>query len=162
TATEKDRHELGKDLPRIAEIRVWMHEKTGKLLCTVQNGDGGEFAHYVRTPDGKRWKISGFADKIVQATCDPAGDLFLISRQAGPRAQATARLHGLRSLPDGRRRLPVRQRVVPRTARAIPLQGRHSPDGENTSYISLAGQLRRREGGARVRHEQGRHQGPRQ
>src|SRR5262249_12875356 len=46
TATEKDRYELGKDLPRIAEIRAWMHDATGRLLCTVQNGDGGGFAHY--------------------------------------------------------------------------------------------------------------------
>src|SRR5205823_4906736 len=53
TATEKDRYELGKELPRIAEIKVWTHDATGRLLCTVQNGDGGEFAHYVRDRDGK-------------------------------------------------------------------------------------------------------------
>ncbi len=84
TATDKDRHELGKDLPRIAEIKVWMHNKTGKLLCTVQNGDGGEFAHYIRNPDGNWRKLSGFADKIVQAAFGPAGDLFLVSRQGAP------------------------------------------------------------------------------
>jgi prolyl oligopeptidase len=87
TPTQKDRYELGKDLPRIAEIRVWMHDKTGKLLCTVQNGDGGEFAHYVRNPDGNWWKISGFLDRIVQATFGPAGDLFLVSRQDAPRGK---------------------------------------------------------------------------
>jgi prolyl oligopeptidase len=112
TATEKDRHELGKDLPRIAEIRMWMHDKTGKLLCTVQNGDGGEFAHYVRNPDGKWQKISGFEDKIVQATFGPAGDLFLVSRQGAPRGKI---LH----LPAEGRSIASAREVVPEGTDAI-------------------------------------------
>jgi prolyl oligopeptidase len=112
TTTEKDRYELGKDLPRIAEIRVWMHDKTGKLLCTVQNGDGGEFAHYVRKPAGNWRRISDFADKIVQATFGPAGDLFLVSRQGAPRGKI---LH----LPAEDRSLASAREVVPEGTDAI-------------------------------------------
>ena len=43
-ARPHDRYELGKDLPRIAEIRLETRQPTGRLLATVQNGDGGEFA----------------------------------------------------------------------------------------------------------------------
>jgi prolyl oligopeptidase len=44
---KSDRYELGEDFPKIAEIEVQVHEPTGKVLCTVQNGDGGKFAHYL-------------------------------------------------------------------------------------------------------------------
>src|SRR5262249_33049893 len=54
TPTENDRYELGKDFPRIAEIQFEMHEQSGTLLATVQNGDGGEFAQFLRTSQG-RW-----------------------------------------------------------------------------------------------------------
>jgi prolyl oligopeptidase len=87
TPTEKDRYELGKDLPRIAEIKVWMHEATGRLLCSVQNGDGGEFAHFGRDPDGRWRSYSGFKDQVVQATFGPDGDLFLVSRRDAPRGK---------------------------------------------------------------------------
>ncbi len=87
TPTEKDRYELGKDLPRIAEIRVQMHNATGRLLCTVQNGDGGEFAHYVRSPDGKWRQFAGFKDRLVQATWGSAGDLYIVSRDGAPRGK---------------------------------------------------------------------------
>jgi prolyl oligopeptidase len=87
TSGEKDRYELGKDLPRIAEIRVQMHNATGRLLCSVQNGDGGEFAHFVRSPDGKWRPFAGFKDKLVQATWGPTGDLYVVSREGAPRGK---------------------------------------------------------------------------
>ncbi len=87
TPTEKDRYELGKELPRIAEIKVWTHEPTGRLLCTVQNGDGGEFAHFVRSPEGKWRQFAGFKDKLVQAAWGNDGGLFVISRQDAPRGK---------------------------------------------------------------------------
>jgi prolyl oligopeptidase len=78
--TESDRYELGKDFPRIAETEFEMHDKSGTLLARVQNGDGGEFAHYLRSLDGKWTRINDFPDKIVQATFGPNNDLYLISR----------------------------------------------------------------------------------
>jgi prolyl oligopeptidase len=32
----------------------------------VQNGDGGEFAHYLRHPDGKWQQFTDFKDRVVQ------------------------------------------------------------------------------------------------
>jgi prolyl oligopeptidase len=90
TPTEKDRHELGKELPRIAELKVWMHNPSGRLLCTVQNGDGGEFAHYLREPDGKWRSFAGFPDKLVQAAFAHDGNLFAVSRQDAPKGKILA------------------------------------------------------------------------
>ncbi|MGE0608295.1 MAG: prolyl oligopeptidase family protein [Pirellulales bacterium] len=87
TPTEKDRYELGKDFPRIAEIQFEMHNPTGRLLATVQNGDGGEFAHYLRSPAGDWTRLCDFKDQIVQATFSPAGDLYLISQANAPRGK---------------------------------------------------------------------------
>jgi prolyl oligopeptidase len=87
TPTERDRYELGKELPRIAEIKVWMHHATRHLLCSVQNGDSGAFAHYVRDPAGKWRRFAGFKDQLVQAAFGPDGDLFVVSRRDAPRGK---------------------------------------------------------------------------
>lgn len=87
TPTADDRYELGKDFPRVAEIQFEMHDATGRLLATVQNGDGGEFAHYLRSTDGKWQRISDFADRIIQATFGPEKDLLLTSRAGAPRGK---------------------------------------------------------------------------
>ena len=55
TPTEKDRYELGKDLPRIAEIKVEVDDASGRALATVQEGDSGRFALYLRSLDSG-WK----------------------------------------------------------------------------------------------------------
>ena len=60
TPTDEDRYELGKDSPRIAETELKVDERTGRVLATVQNGDGGEFAHFLRTPEGNWRQFSQF------------------------------------------------------------------------------------------------------
>ena len=80
----------GKDLPRIAEIQLEMHDATGRLLATVQNGDGGEFAFFVRSPDGTWQQIADFEDRMVQAAFGPDGDLFVVSRDGAPRGKVAA------------------------------------------------------------------------
>jgi prolyl oligopeptidase len=87
TPTEKDRYELGKELPRVAEIRVQVDGPSGRALVTVQDGDSGRFAHYLRSPDGKYRQLSRFDDRLVQATFGPGGDLYLLSRQGAPRGK---------------------------------------------------------------------------
>ncbi len=87
TPGEQDRYEMGRDLPRIGEIEVEMNPETGYLLATVQNGDGGEFAFYLRSPEGEWRQVSRFEDKAVQATFGPGGTLFLISRQNAPKGK---------------------------------------------------------------------------
>src|SRR5262245_9711874 len=87
TPTDKDRYELGKDLPRIAEIKVEVHEPTGRVLCSVQNGDSGEFAHFVRSPEGKWKQFARFKDAAVQAVFGPKDDLFVVSRNDAPKGK---------------------------------------------------------------------------
>jgi prolyl oligopeptidase len=85
--TSDDRYEIGRDFPRVAEIEFEMHNATGTLLATVQNGDGGEFAHYLRSPAGAWSRLADFPDRIIQATFGPDGELYLISRAGAPRGK---------------------------------------------------------------------------
>jgi len=84
TPTEQDRYETGKAFPRIAEIQLDMDRRTGRLLATVQDGDGGEFAHFLRMPDGAWQQFSRFGDRTIQATFGPNDDLFILSRAGAP------------------------------------------------------------------------------
>lgn len=87
TATEDDRYELGHDFPRIAEIEFEMHDESGQLLLTVQDGDGGQFAHYLRSRAGEWRQFSRFEDKTIQATFGSADYLFVMSREDAPRGK---------------------------------------------------------------------------
>jgi prolyl oligopeptidase len=87
TPLSADRYELGKDLPRVAEIEFEMEDSTGTLLTTVQNGDGGQFAFFLRSPSGHWLKISGFEDQVVQATFGPKHTLYMISRVGAPKGK---------------------------------------------------------------------------
>jgi prolyl oligopeptidase len=87
TPAEQDRYELGAELPRIAEIQLDVDDATGRVLATVQNGDGGEFAHYLRSADGTWRQFSKFSDRIVQAVFGRHDDLFLVSLRDAPRGK---------------------------------------------------------------------------
>jgi prolyl oligopeptidase len=85
--TEKDRYELGKEFPRIGEIRLFAHNATGRLLVSMQNGDGGEFAHYLRGQDGKYHQFSAFEDRAIQVFFGPKGEVYVLSRKDAPRGK---------------------------------------------------------------------------
>jgi prolyl oligopeptidase len=95
--TDADRYEIGRDFPRIAECKLEADDATGRILLTVQNGDGGEFAHFVRSPDGAWRQFAGFKDKAVQAMFGPKDDLYVVSRQGAPRGKV---LHLSADRPD--------------------------------------------------------------
>ncbi|MBW2255999.1 MAG: S9 family peptidase, partial [Deltaproteobacteria bacterium] len=83
-----DHYELGADLPRIAEIDLCLHRETGQLLVTVQDGDGGEFAHFLRASDGAYRQLSNFDDRVVQILFASDGQsLFLVSFDDAPKGQ---------------------------------------------------------------------------
>jgi prolyl oligopeptidase len=90
TPTEKDRYELGKDFPKIAEIVVDATD-SGAVLASMQKGDGGEFQHYFRTLDGKWTQLDTYADRVVQVVMGPAAEgrtpLFMISRKDAPKGK---------------------------------------------------------------------------
>ena len=83
----KDDYELGKAFPRIAEIELIMHAPSGRLLCTVQDGDGGEFSHHLREPNGRWRTFSKFGDRTLQAAFGRKNDLYLLSRAGAPRGK---------------------------------------------------------------------------
>src|SRR4029078_3017088 len=81
---KNDRYELGKDFPRIAEIQVQVDARSGRVLASVQKGDGGQFAHYLKR--GSRWRqLTHFEDGIVQVAFGAGDDLFAVSRHDSPR-----------------------------------------------------------------------------
>lgn len=83
----KDAYVLGKDFPKVAEIALDNHQSSGAVLASVANGDGGEFAQYVLTPDGKSTQVSRFEDKIVAGAIGPDNMLYLVSRKDAPRGK---------------------------------------------------------------------------
>jgi prolyl oligopeptidase len=87
TPTADDRYEIGRDFPRVAETEFQMDDRSGTLLATVQNGDGGEFAHYLRSSLGQWRRLADYSDQLIQATFGPRGDLFLLSRAGAPRGK---------------------------------------------------------------------------
>jgi prolyl oligopeptidase len=87
TPIANDRYELGKGFPKVAEIILDVDLKSGRILASVQNGDGGEFAHHVRSNDGKWTQITRFEDRIVQAAFGANDDLILLSRNGAPRGK---------------------------------------------------------------------------
>lgn len=90
TSPDADRCELGKDFPRIAEI-VLESDDHGRVLASMQKGDGGEFQHYLRTQGGQWQQVTTYDDRVVQAVLGPssheAGSLWLISLKNAPRGR---------------------------------------------------------------------------
>jgi prolyl oligopeptidase len=82
TDPSTDRYSLGKDFPRIAEIELETSESGRFTLARVANGDGGEFAFYVRGPEGKWADVSQFSDKAVHAQFGRDDSLYIISTAA--------------------------------------------------------------------------------
>lgn len=87
TPVAQDRFELGTGFPRIAEIQLQMHEPSGRLLASVQNGDGGELAQYLRERDGTWRQFADFDDGIVQVSFGTQDDLYVVSRNGAPRGK---------------------------------------------------------------------------
>jgi prolyl oligopeptidase len=87
TPPEQDAYALGKDFPRIAEIVLERQREGRYVLATVANGDGGEFAHYVRGPSGDWTQVTRFADGITGAAFGPDDTLFLLARHRAPRGK---------------------------------------------------------------------------
>jgi prolyl oligopeptidase len=87
TPTAEDTYCLGKDLPRIAEISLTTSDDGRYLLATVANGDGGEFAHYLRDPEGKWTQLTQFRDQVSGMTFGPDHALYLFALKGAPRGK---------------------------------------------------------------------------
>ncbi len=87
TPMASDSYELGNGFPTIAEIQLTMDETSGRLLATVQRGDGGDFAHYLREVDGTWRQFSSFGDGTKQAVFGGHDDLLVVTLDGAPRGR---------------------------------------------------------------------------
>lgn len=84
TPVSDDKYELGKDFPRIAEIKLENSQNGRWVLASVANGDGGDYAHYIRNAAGQWRQVTRFEDGIKEAKIGRDGALYLLSRKAAP------------------------------------------------------------------------------
>ena len=87
TPVTEDKLEIGKDFPRIAEIELETSEDGKWVLATVANGDGGDYAHYLRSTSGEWRQITRFEDGIKAGKLGRDGALYLLSRNNAPRGK---------------------------------------------------------------------------
>ncbi|USO00211.1 MAG: S9 family peptidase [Phycisphaeraceae bacterium] len=87
TAPIEDAYEIGHDFPRIGEIELKTDQASGRVIATVQDGDGGEFSHFVRQPSGEWDLICGFKEGVTQAYFGAKGEIYLISNADAPRGK---------------------------------------------------------------------------
>jgi len=106
TSVDSDRYELGKDLPKVAEIRLDTHTGLNYVLASVQYGDGGGVEHYLRAPDGKWRRLSTIADQVSKAQFGPNKDLYLVSKKDAPRGK-------ILRMPLAAERLDAAETVIP-------------------------------------------------
>jgi prolyl oligopeptidase len=88
--TETDAYEIGKDFPRIAEINLATSPDGRFVVARVANGDGGEFAYYLRDPGGAWRQFSTYQDKLVGSRFGLDGNLYLLSHQDAPHGKILA------------------------------------------------------------------------
>jgi prolyl oligopeptidase len=88
----EDVFSVGNDFPRIAEIDLTTSRDNRWLLASVANGDGGQFAHFIRdfnAGDSASWReITHFEDAVKQVafSCDDSS-LYLRSVKDAPRGK---------------------------------------------------------------------------
>ncbi|MDQ6913800.1 MAG: prolyl oligopeptidase family serine peptidase [Verrucomicrobiota bacterium] len=93
TPETEDIYSLGKDFPRIAEIKLEASPDGHSILASLANGDGGEFAHYLlgahatgtwENPTGIWDQLTQFSDQVKTATFGRDNALYLLSRADAP------------------------------------------------------------------------------
>jgi prolyl oligopeptidase len=87
TPESSDRYELGKELPKIAEIGLTRSPNGKWILAAVKNGDGGQIAQYLRGADGKWTQLTHFEDGVKSAVFGGDDKIFLKSIKDALRGQ---------------------------------------------------------------------------
>lgn len=76
-----DEYVLGKELPRIAEISLIESDDGKYVVAKVANGDGGQFLHYLITPDQKTAQITRISDQVSMEGFGGDDKLYLASNK---------------------------------------------------------------------------------
>jgi prolyl oligopeptidase len=87
TSDTQDTYSIGKEFPRIAEIKLEGSRDGKFILATVANGDGGDFAHYLLGPDGTWKQLTKLEDQIKAARLGRDNAIYLLSRADAPRGK---------------------------------------------------------------------------
>ncbi len=87
TPTDQDSYVLGRSFPRIAEIELETSEDGRYVLAEVSNGDGGEYAYWLKGPDRDWALFADFSDQVTHAAIGADDALYLLSRAAAPHKQ---------------------------------------------------------------------------
>ncbi len=123
TPTEQDVFELGKELPRIAEIALAASDDGRYVLAEVKNGDGGDVEFFLRSTAATGWtQISKFEDGLKRAALGLDGALYLLSRQNAPKGKLL--------------RLPLEQPQLAAAKEVVP-----EGDGSIESFVPTAQRL---------------------
>ncbi|MEO7327286.1 MAG: prolyl oligopeptidase family serine peptidase, partial [Minicystis sp.] len=93
-----DSYEIGKDFPRIAEVALATSDDGKYVLAAVENGDGGEYQHYLLTKPGKWEKIADYADKVNHAKFGADGSVYLLSIAGAPKGKIMRLAPGVSTL----------------------------------------------------------------
>ncbi len=110
TPAASDTYQMGKGLPPIAEIALSGTRDGAYLLATVENGDGGEYEHFLRGPNHQWQQLTHFEDQVTVAAFGVGADrsLYCVSLKGSPRGSvlklplATPRLdHAVVIVPQG-------------------------------------------------------------
>ena len=109
---KNDQHVFGKDLPKVAEIALDYSNAAGALLVTVQDGDGGEFAHFVRGDDGRFVQVTRFKDGVNFAAFGPDRALYLVSQRGKPRREILKLSPGVLELAQAKPIVPASDDVI--------------------------------------------------
>jgi prolyl oligopeptidase len=113
TDPAQDARVLGDGLPKIAEIQLDHSLEAEALLVSVQNGDGGEFAHYVGGKDGNFRQVTQFADGVDFAAFGPDRALYLVSERNTPRRQILKLAPGVTDLARAQVLVPAGDDAIP-------------------------------------------------
>jgi len=111
-----DRYEIGREFPRIAEIRLESSRDGRLTLASVQKGDGGEFTHWLREESGAWRALTGYEDRCVAAHLGQDGAIYFVSLRGAPRGCV------LRLAPEAATRaIASAVTIVPEAADAIEI-----------------------------------------
>ncbi|MFL5456544.1 MAG: prolyl oligopeptidase family serine peptidase [Myxococcales bacterium] len=85
SAESADVYEMGRGLPRIAEIAL--SSEGDVVLANVANGDGGEHEFFLRRGEGPWTQLSRFEDRLVEGRIGLDGAVYFVSLAGAPRGK---------------------------------------------------------------------------
>jgi prolyl oligopeptidase len=112
TPDSEDTYSIGKEFPRIAEVKLEASRDGKYILASVANGDGGDFAHYLLGPDGNWNQITKFSDQVKAARLGRDGAMYLVSRADAPRGKILRLPVGKVALADATTIVPASDAVI--------------------------------------------------